>query len=109
MEYLDYLDKNDTAYLEFHQWRNEAIPRDEFEDNMTHTGEMMCNMCKVVRHRKDLGFPKRKIKSVASWWWLNVHDELCTKDYTIPSWITQFPPVTMANSYDQLGPKMSPK
>ena len=47
----------------------------------------MCNMCKVVQERKNAGFPKRTIRSVASWWWLNVHDDLCTKDYKIPSWV----------------------
>ena len=56
----------------------------------------------VVSERKKLGFPKRTIKSVASWWWVNVHDDLCTKDYKMPEWVRDFPPVTMQNSYDEL-------
>ena len=62
----------------------------------------MCNMCKVVQERKEAGYPKRTIRSVASWWWLNVHDELCTKDYKIPNWIKNFPPVALENEFDEM-------
>ena len=102
MNYLDYLDKNDTAYLEYHKWRVEEIKVEDDSLSLSHTLQMLCNMCKVVTDRKQQGFPKRTIRSVASWWWVNVHDDLCTKDYEMPSWVKEFPPVTMDNSFDEL-------
>lgn len=109
MDYLDYLDSNDTAYLQYHLWRNETLPKDEIDEVgglMSHTLRMLCNMCDVVTTRKREGFPKKIIRSVASWWWVNVHDDLCTKDYSMPDWVHEFPPVTMENSYDELKLKL---
>ena len=109
MKYLDYLDSNDTAYMEYHQWRNGSLP-DEPEkvdmSQMNHTWQMLCNMCQVVQNRKRENYPKRIIESVASWWWVNVHDDLCTKDYAMPQWVKEIPAVTMENSYDELKVKL---
>lgn len=110
--YLDYLDSNDTAYLEYHAWRSEELPKDQITElggSMSHTMRMLCNMCDVVTTRKQQGFPRRIIKSVASWWWVNVHDDLCTKDYAMPEWVRDFPPVTMENSFDELKLKFLPE
>ena len=44
----DYLDSNDTAYLEYHSWRNMSPSEDE--DDMpfygTRTTQMSCDLCK---------------------------------------------------------------
>jgi len=62
VQYLDYLDNNDTAYLEYHQWRNE-IP--DFDiPMMGGTDKMLCGACQEIRKRKAAGYPKRMIKSV---------------------------------------------
>ena len=66
-------------------------------------------MCKAVKERKLKKYPKKIIKSVASWWWVNVHDDLCTSDYVMPGWVKAFPPVTMENSYDELKLKFTAK
>lgn len=63
VEYLDYLDNNDTAYLEYHAWRNE-IPN--FDTPMMGSTEtMLCGACKEIALRKSQGFPKRIIESVS--------------------------------------------
>ena len=53
-----------------------------------------------IKKRKAAGWAKRTIKSVASWWWLNVHDEKCTDGFDIPDWIKKFPVVKMNETYD---------
>lgn len=55
-----------------------------------------------IKKRKAAGWAKRTIKSVASWWWLNVHDEKCTDGFDIPDWIMKFPVVKMNETYDEL-------
>ena len=64
VEYLDYLDNNDTAYLEYHAWRNEIPTFDE--PMMGSTERMLCGACKEIALRKSQGFPKRMIDSVRS-------------------------------------------
>ncbi|CAG5086938.1 Oidioi.mRNA.OKI2018_I69.PAR.g11410.t1.cds [Oikopleura dioica] len=101
VDYLDYLDQNDTAYAEYHHWRSET----EMERNgsmMTHDDEMICQLCQKINERKSLGYPKRMIRSVASWWWYNVHDEKCTEGFDLPKWITSYPPQTMEDTYDEM-------
>ena len=78
VKYLEYLDRNDTAYMEHHLWRN-ATPEFttrflyEPQDNISVddqlikdsiTKQMHCDVCKTVKKRKELGFPKKIIKSV---------------------------------------------
>lgn len=41
------------------------------------------------------------IKSVASYWWMNVHDDQCTSGSVIPDWLMAFPPVVMNETYDE--------
>ena len=45
VDYLDYLDSNDTAYLEYHKWRANELD-DDYEYLGSHTAEMMCNLCR---------------------------------------------------------------
>ena len=63
VEYLDYLDNNDTAYLEYHAWRNEIPTFDTLM--MGSTERMLCGACEEIALRKSQGFPKRMIDSVS--------------------------------------------
>jgi len=56
------------------KWRMEE-PDFEKPFYMQPEETMICGICKEVTKRKNLGFPKRMIKSVANWWWVNQHDE----------------------------------
>ena len=98
------MDGNDTAYLEYHAWRNMPPPEDDDEMPQygTRTTQMSCDLCKEIKKRKEAGWAKRTIKSVASWWWLNVHDEKCTDGFDIPDWIKKFPVVKMNETYDEM-------
>lgn len=116
VKYLEYLDRNDTAYLEYHAWRKETpvfvtpfqysskndvdpehqLVRDALASNMA------CDMCKTISKRKQLNYPKKIIKSVSKWWWMDVHDSECTAGSILPEWLTSMPKVTMKNSYDEL-------
>lgn len=97
VDYLNYLDNNDTAYLEYHSWRNGAP--DFTEPMMGGTEKMLCGACQELLKRKNAGYPKRMIKSVSSWWWMNTHDELCVQGADIPEWLRSIdPPVSMADS-----------
>ncbi|CBY40763.1 unnamed protein product [Oikopleura dioica] len=91
VDYLDYLDGNDTAYMEYHAWRADVSPAKLQEKNsIDHLGnydQMMCNLCKTINERKSAGFPKKTIPSVAHWWWMEVHDEKCTADFEVPVWL----------------------
>ena len=45
VKYLDYLDGNDTAYLEYHQWRSMEPDVSEI-GNLMKTAQMTCDLCK---------------------------------------------------------------
>ena len=45
VEYLDYLDGNDTAYLEYHQWRG-IEPDVNSIGALMKTAQMTCDLCK---------------------------------------------------------------
>ena len=99
VSYLDYLDKNETAYLEYHQWRR-MEPK---ENGYLGVGaQMPCDLCQEVKRRKAAGWPKRMIKSVGSYWWINIHDQNCTNHKPAPEWILKYPPVSMKKTYDEL-------
>ena len=80
VEYLEYLDSNDTAYMEYHQWRSaepewntqflyeqhDNVSMDDQLMGASITQRMYCDICKSVKERKDLGFPKKIIKSVCT-------------------------------------------
>lgn len=97
VKYLNYLDNNDTAYLEYHSWRNE-VPNFDIPA-MGGTDKMLCGACDEIRKRKANGYPKRMIKSVSSWWWMNTHDELCIQGAYVPEWLSSIqPPVSMSDN-----------
>ena len=77
-----------------------------FAKKKTHTFcivQKKCSKLSVTRKRTlTQVWAKRTIKSVASWWWLNVHDEKCTDGFDIPDWIKKFPVVKMNETYDEL-------
>ena len=64
---MDYLDGNDTAYMEYHQWRADVSPAKLQEkhsvDHLGNYDQMMCNLCKNINDRKHSGFPKQRIAS----------------------------------------------
>lgn len=45
VKYMDYLDKNDTAYLEYHQWRSIELDLTS-EKSSGKSSEMTCDLCK---------------------------------------------------------------
>ena len=45
VDYLKYLDGNDTAYLEYHQWRS-MEPDASAIGNLMKTAQMTCDLCK---------------------------------------------------------------
>lgn len=100
VEYLDYLNQNDTAYLEYHSWRyNEpdwTVPTYAQPEE-----KMICGICHELKERKKLGYPKRIIKSVSNWWWVNVHDDQCTAGSVLPDWLTNMENVQMSTSFDE--------
>ena len=62
---------------------------------------MRCGICEEIKRRKAAGFPKKIIKSVANWWWVNVHDSECTAGNTMSDWVQDMETVTMDNQYDE--------
>ena len=87
--------------MEYHEWRR--APADTYLDNASkNTERMYCGVCKEVVKRKNLGYPKKIIPSVASWWWMNVHDDECTSGQELPQWLIDTPVVTSENMYDEL-------
>ena len=100
VRYLDYLNKNDTAYLEYHQWR--SLEPTSHGGSLGLTAQMTCDLCLEIKRRKEAGWAKKTIRSVASWWWLDVHDDKCINTSLVPEWIKQFPTVKMNETYDEL-------
>ena len=104
IDYLEYLVKNDTAYMEYHSWRL-------FKPDLTKAGEIWedkrnCGICKLMQKNMKENYPVRMIKSVASWWWLNSHDNKCLNltSSDIPKYFDDIvPPVSMENNwFDEL-------
>ena len=75
-------------------------PNDKESVNLD--SHMRCNLCKEIQRRKKAGWPKRMIKSVASWWWLDNHDSECISHFNVPTWLTDFPVVKMNETFDEL-------
>ena len=105
VKYIDYLHKNDTAYLEYHKWKDVDVtdPKDvlQFSSEAKYS-TMSCDLCKNLTQRKENGWAKKMIKSVASWWWRDVHDDKCTSAYKVPKWQKNIPIVKMNETYDEM-------
>ena len=74
---LAYLNGNETAYLEYHHCSAEPPPLSTFIKGSL-SSQMTCDLCVEIQKRKAAGWARRTIKSVASWWWLDVHDDKCS-------------------------------
>ena len=103
VKYLNYLNKNNTAYMEYHKWRTTKI--DVTTPMETHTRKKICGTCKLLRKKKRDSYPIRMIESVSSWWWTNQHDQRCLNGTLfLPHFMKEFRrPVDMrSNWYDKL-------
>ena len=98
VKYLNYLNTNDTAYLEYHKWRSIKPRRPDTHSKMNN---LTCQLCLEIKRRKAANWAKKTIKSVASWWWRDVHDDKCTGGYKLPDWIKELPIVKMNETYDE--------
>ena len=59
VEYLDFLDKNDTAYYQYHEWRN-LYPDDRQKrpyrlQNLGKDVRPICELCRLVREKRKAG------------------------------------------------------
>lgn len=86
--YLDYLDKNDTAYLEYHLWRN-LYPPGEFKSFGTFfrlgTEERTyCELCRLIRDKREQNI-HQYYKSVMKFWRYDVYPE-CKENATFPTY-----------------------
>jgi len=103
--YLDYLSKNDTAYLEYHQWRKaEPQSLDEYVPPSSDL-VMKCGICQELKKRRANGNPRKMYKSVANWWWINQHDDECIGGQDVAPWVRQMETVTKDNAFDELKTK----
>ena len=59
VEYLNYLDSNDTAYLQYHEWRTlypeDDKPRTERIQDMGTGERALCELCRVIREKRKTG------------------------------------------------------
>ena len=88
--YLNYLDKNDTAYREYFKWRTEKVAATSQSDRMVG----LCSLCRIIhgvnidniynpnyeemnKYIPDFGFPTkpRVISSLADWFYGNETQE----------------------------------
>ena len=53
--YLDFLDNNDEAYLEYHQWRSLFPPgkRNPVLQSMGPNDSSICELCRVIRDMRS--------------------------------------------------------
>ena len=77
VNYINYLDKNDTAYMEYHQWRLEK-PKKRVKPVYTkRVSNEWCTVCDDINRRIELDYPKSTVSSVAKWWYREMDDEEC--------------------------------
>ena len=77
VNYINYLDHNDTAYMEYHQWRLEK-PKKRAKPLYTNKkSNIWCTVCDDISRRIELNYPKRTVSSVAKWWYGTMDDEEC--------------------------------
>ena len=89
VEHLNYLNNNDTAYLEYHAWRNDAVKAfeggEEFEyvENSRHS-ESLCQSCLRITEMQKSG-EEKIIKSYTHKLWADHPDDYCVENHPIPS------------------------
>ena len=68
-DYLEYLDKNDTAYLEYFQWRKIDLSSDStyyYKDAKYYTiGQ--CNLCSAVNEKQSEKMNSTVVESIHNW------------------------------------------
>lgn len=75
LNYLNYLDRNDTAYMEYHKWRLEPV--EESVTNFSRMSRKWCPVCNEITDLKRKNKPERRIKSLAKWWYSSMDDDEC--------------------------------
>ena len=79
VNYLNYLDSNITAYMEYHSWRR-LIPSQDSALNDSNIGfsrlstsdQNACLLCRLIRNKRKSLKPKSVYKSVSSALYLNI-------------------------------------
>lgn len=101
IDFLDYLNSNDTAYMEYHQWR--TLKPDFTIPWRSNVEKRNCGICQLLKENREKNWPKRMIRSVTNWWWINNHDDKCLNTTEIPENLKNMKLVTMEeNWYDEL-------
>jgi len=91
VEYLEYLDGNNTAYMEYHEWRNLYTEGPKTADGCLQSlGTVNRTICLLCRKVRDMRAEKRKqsIKSVMNYWKYDVHKE-CKEDVIFQDYQTK--------------------
>lgn len=103
IDYLNYLNYNDTAYMSYHQWRV-TTKVDTTQPPENHSRRRICGTCKMLKAKQAENYPIRMIKSYSSWWWINTHDNQCVNGTTVAKFLRDIdPPVSMEdNWWDEL-------
>ncbi|CBY08412.1 unnamed protein product [Oikopleura dioica] len=80
VSYLEWLDRNDDAYLDYHQWRTLLLPQSEGE-NYVHSifnlgvDELgYCMLCRKIREMRSAKL-HQSYKSVMKFWHYDLYDE----------------------------------
>ena len=68
VQYVDYLDRNNTAYIEYHTWRN-LYPEGNYTNNDTYftlgnEEQSYCDLCRLIRAKRKENHPHQHYKSV---------------------------------------------
>ena len=67
-DYLEYLDKNDTAYLEYFQWRKTDLSSDStyYKDVKSDTIGL-CNLCSTISEKDNEHMKNVVVESIHNW------------------------------------------
>ena len=84
VEYIDYLDSNDTAYFQYHEWRTlypeDHLPRDKWENISENFEEdrVFCELCRLIRNKRKENIHQH-YQSVMKFWHYDTYPE-CKKE-----------------------------
>jgi len=79
VNYINFLDKNNEAYLDYHQWRTlypKGISRTPYE-NIQFLGSddrALCDLCRVIREKRRKN-SRQNYKSIMHYWQFDVYPE----------------------------------